>query len=116
MHQGSTMASDRLATKIVRFGVFELDCQTGELRKQGVKLRLQGQPVAVLRRLIETPGELATREDLRNRLWPADTFVDFDQALNNSVQRIREALRDSAKSPRVVETIAKRGSGFLGSV
>ena len=100
----------------MRFGVFELDCQTGELRKQGVKLRLQGQPIEVLKRLLEYPGELVTREDLRKRLWPADTFVDFDQALNNSVQRIREALGDSAQSPRFIETIPKRGYRFVGSV
>jgi TolB-like protein/DNA-binding winged helix-turn-helix (wHTH) protein/Tfp pilus assembly protein PilF len=110
------MVSSPLAAGTVRFGVFELDCQTGELRKQGVKLRLQGQPIEVLKRLLETPGELVTREDLRNRLWPADTFVDFDQALNNSVQRIREALGDSAQSPRFIETIPKRGYRFVGSV
>src|SRR5215467_15417648 len=110
------MVSSPLATGTVRFGVFELDCQTGELRKQGVKLRLQGQPIEVLKRLLETPGELVTREDLRNRLWPADTFVDFDQALNNSVQRIREALGDSVQSPRFIETIPKRGYRFLASV
>jgi TolB-like protein/DNA-binding winged helix-turn-helix (wHTH) protein len=100
----------------VRFGVFELDCQSGELRKQGVRLRLQGQPLQVLTRLLETPGDLVTREELRNRLWPADTFVDFDQALNNAVQRIREALGDSAQSPRFIETIPKRGYRFVGSV
>src|SRR5690349_1436801 len=110
------MATSPLAARTVRFGVFELDCQAGELRKQGVKLRLQGQPVEVLTRLLETPGELVTREELRNRLWPADTFVDFDQALNNSVQRIREALGDSAQSPRFIETIPKRGYRFVGSV
>jgi len=110
------MVSSPLATGTVRFGVFELDCQAGELRKQGVKLRLQGQPIEVLKRLLENPGELVTREDLRKRLWPADTFVDFDQALNNSVQRIREALGDSAQSPRFIETIPKRGYRFLGSV
>jgi len=110
------MVSSSLATRTVRFGVFELDYQTGELRKQGVKLRLQGQPIQVLERLLETPGELVTREELRNRLWAADTFVDFDQALNNSVQRIREALGDSAQSPRFIETIPKRGYRFVGSV
>src|SRR5262249_43150874 len=111
-----TMVSSPLAARTVRFGVFELDCQTGELRKQGVRLRLQGQPIEVLTRLLETPGELVTREELRNRLWPADTFVDFDQALNNSVQRIREALGDSVQSPRFIETIPKRGYRFVGSV
>lgn len=110
------MVSSPLTTGTVRFGVFELDCQTGELRKQGVKLRLQGQPIEVLKRLLESPGELVTREDLRKRLWPADTFVDFDQALNNSIQRIRETLGDSAQSPRFIETIPKRGYRFVGEV
>src|SRR5215467_4083850 len=110
------MVSSPLATGTVRFGVFELDCQTGELRKQGVKLRLQGQPIEVLIHLLESPGELVTRDELRKRLWPADTFVDFDQALNNSVQRIREALGDSAQSPRFIETIPKRGYRFVGPV
>ncbi len=96
--------------------VFEPNCKPGKQQKKGVKLRLQGQPIEVLKRLLENPGVLVTREDLRKRLWPADTFVDFDQALNNSVQRIREALGDSAQSPRFIETIPKRGYRFLGSV
>jgi Tol biopolymer transport system component/DNA-binding winged helix-turn-helix (wHTH) protein len=100
----------------VRFGVFEVDLVAGELRKQGVKVRLQGQPFEVLRRLLETPGELVTREDLRKRLWSNDTFVDFDQGLNNSIQRIREVLGDSAQTPRYVETIPKRGYRFVGPV
>jgi TolB-like protein/DNA-binding winged helix-turn-helix (wHTH) protein len=113
---GCRMVSPTFLTKTARFGVFELDCQTGELRKQGVRLRLQGQPIEVLKRLLETPGELVTREELRKRLWPADTFVDFDQALNNSIQRIRETLGDSAQSPRFIETIPKRGYRFVGDV
>src|SRR5215468_2793979 len=116
MDQGLPMPSSPSGTRPLRFGVFELDRQTGELRKQGTRLRLQGQPIEVLVRLLETPGELVTRDELRKRLWPADTFVDFDQALNNSVQRIREALGDSVQSPRFIETIPKRGYRFVGSV
>ena len=108
-----TLAS---SAKTVRFGVFELDLQTGELRKQGVKIHLQGQPIEVLKRLVETPGELVTREDLRTCLWSTDTFVDFDQGLNNSIQRIREVLGDSAQSPRFIETIPKRGYRFISPV
>jgi Tol biopolymer transport system component/DNA-binding winged helix-turn-helix (wHTH) protein len=99
--------------KTVRFGVFEVDLLAGELRKQGVKVRLQGQPFEVLKKLLETPGELVTREDLRKRVWSADTFVDFDQGLNNSVQKIREVLGDSAESPRFVETLPRRGYRFI---
>ena len=100
----------------LRFGVFELDLRAGELRKQGVRLRLQEQPFQVLAMLLERPGETVTREELRNRLWTADTFVDFDHGVNKAVNRIREALGDSATSPRFVETIARRGYRFLADV
>jgi TolB-like protein/DNA-binding winged helix-turn-helix (wHTH) protein len=100
----------------VRFGVFEANLLAGELRKQGVKVRLQGQPFEVLKRLLEAPGELVTREELRKCLWSNDTFVDFDQGLNNSVQRIREVLGDSAQTPRYIETIPKRGYRFVGAI
>jgi Tol biopolymer transport system component/DNA-binding winged helix-turn-helix (wHTH) protein len=102
--------------RIVRFGVFELDLGTGELRKQGIKVRLQGQPLEVLKRLIENPGQLVSREELRRRVWSDDTFVDFDQGLNNSIQRIRDVLGDSAQTPRYIETIPKRGYRFVGAV
>ena len=103
-------------SRVVRFGVFELDLNAGELRKSGVKLRLQGQPFQVLAQLLETPGEVVTREDLRNRLWPADTFVDFDHSLNAAIKRLRDALGDSAENPTFVETVARRGYRFLAPV
>ena len=100
----------------LRFGVFELDLRAGELRKQGVRLRLQEQPFQVLAMLLERPGDIVTREELRNRLWTADTFVDFDHGVNKAVNRIRSALGDSATSPRFVETVARRGYRFLADV
>src|SRR5438034_1878243 len=100
----------------VRFGVFEVDLRAGELRKQGVKIKLQEQPFHLLQMLLEHPGEIVTREELRGRIWPADTFVDFDQGLNNAIKRLREALGESAGTPRFVETIPRRGYRFIGSV
>ena len=99
----------------LRFGVFEVDLRAGELRKHGVKLRLQEQPFQVLAMLLERPGETVTREELRNRLWTAETFVDFDHGVNKAVNRIRDALGDSATSPRFVETVARRGYRFIGT-
>jgi len=99
-----------------RFGVFEVDLRAGELRKHGVRLRLQEQPLQVLAMLLERPGETITREELRNRLWTADTFVDFDHGVNKAVNRIRDALGDSATSPRFVETVARRGYRFIADV
>jgi Tol biopolymer transport system component/DNA-binding winged helix-turn-helix (wHTH) protein len=98
---------------VIRFGIFEVDIRAGELRRKGVKVRLQEQPFQVLAMLLERPGELVTREELRSRLWPADTFVDFDHGLNAAVKRLRDALGDSADSPRFVETLARRGYRFL---
>jgi TolB-like protein/DNA-binding winged helix-turn-helix (wHTH) protein/Tfp pilus assembly protein PilF len=100
----------------LRFGVFELDRRAGELRKHGVRLRLQEQPFQVLAMLLERPGETVTREELRNRLWTAETFVDFDHGVNKAVNRIRDALGDSATSPRFVETVARRGYRFIADV
>jgi len=100
----------------VRFGVFELDLQTGELRKQGMKLRLQGQPIQILAMLLENAGSVVMREELRQKLWPADTFVDFDHGLNNSIQKLREVLGDSADTPRYIETLPRKGYRFLRSV
>ncbi len=97
----------------VRFGVFTADLAAGELRKNGVRIRLQEQPFQVLAYLLERPGEVVTREELRQKLWPADTFVDFDHSLNTAVNKLREALGDSATSPRYVETLARRGYRFL---
>ena len=104
------------AAKIVRFGVFEVDLTAGELRKSGSKVRLQEQPFQLLAYLLTRSGEVVTRDELREKLWPADTFVDFDHSLNTAVNKVREALGDSASSPRFVETLARRGYRFLGPV
>lgn len=101
---------------IARFGVFEVDLDARELRKQGHRLRLQDQPFAVLAILLEHSGNVISREELRQKLWPADTFVDFDHSLNTAVSKIRETLGDSASSPRFVETLARRGYRFLAEV
>jgi TolB-like protein/DNA-binding winged helix-turn-helix (wHTH) protein/Tfp pilus assembly protein PilF len=100
----------------IRFGVFELDLRAAELRKNGLRIRLQQQPFQVLAMLLEHPGELVGREEIQKRLWPADTFVDFDHGLNKAINKIREALGDSAESPRFVETVARRGYRFLAEV
>jgi DNA-binding winged helix-turn-helix (wHTH) protein len=102
--------------KIARFGAFEVDLTSGELRRNGVLLRLQEQPFQVLGMLLEKPGEVVTRESLRNRLWPSDTFVDFDHSLNTAVNKLREALGDSAANPIFVQTIARRGYRFIAPV
>ena len=101
---------------VIRFGIFEADLRAGELRRNGIKVRLQEQPFQVLAMLLERPGELVTREELRSRLWPADTFVDFDHGLNAAVKRLRDTLGDSAENPRFIETLARRGYRLLGSV
>ena len=100
----------------IRLGDLELDLQTGELCRNGDRLILQGQPFQVLAVLLERPGELVTREELKKRLWPSDTFVDFDHSLNKAVNRLREALGDSADAPNYVETIPRRGYRFIGSL
>ena len=100
----------------IRFGSFEVDLQSGELRKKGLRIKLQEQPFQILAMLLQHPGEVVTREDLRNRLWPADTFVDFDQGLNRAINKIREALGDDAETPRYVETLPKRGYRFIAPV
>jgi DNA-binding winged helix-turn-helix (wHTH) protein len=101
---------------IFRFGVFELNPRAGELRKQGMKVRLQGQPVEILVMLLERPGEIVSREELQKNLWAADTFVDFEQGLNNAMKRLRVALDDNADTPRFIETLPRRGYRFIGSV
>lgn len=103
-------------SRIARFGVFELDFSASELRKNGVKLRLQEQPFQVLATLLERAGEVVTREELRQKLWPSDTFVDFDHSLNTAVNKVREVIGDSASSPRYVETLARRGYRFIAPV
>lgn len=102
--------------RIARFGVFELDLKAGELRKAGVKLRLQEQPFQVLAILLQRRGDVVTREELKQKLWPSDTFVDFDHSLNTAINKVREALGDSASSPRYVETLARRGYRFIAPV
>jgi cholera toxin transcriptional activator len=106
----------RPAARIVRFGAFEADLTAGELRKNGARIRLQEQPFQVLAFMLERPGDVLTREEIRQKLWPADTFVDFDHSLNTAVNKLREALGDSASSPRYVETLARRGYRFLAPV
>ena len=108
--------SGSAASRIVRFGVFEVDLAAGELRKNGSRIRLQEQPFQVLQLLVERQGNVVTREELRQRLWSADTFVDFDHSLNTAINKIREALGDSASRPRYVETLARRGYRFLAPV
>ncbi len=98
----------------IRFGVFEVDLRAGELRKQGIKVKLQEQPLQVLQILLENPGEVVTREELQQKIWPSDTFVDFDHGLYNAIKRLREALGDSAETPHYVETLARRGYRFIG--
>jgi cholera toxin transcriptional activator len=102
--------------RIVRFGVFELDLRAGELRKNGAKLRLQEQPFQVLALLLERAGDVVTRDEVRQKVWPADTFVDFDHSLNTAINKLRETLGDSASSPRYIETLARRGYRFIAPV
>jgi Tol biopolymer transport system component/DNA-binding winged helix-turn-helix (wHTH) protein len=101
---------------VIRFGPFDADLQTQELRKHGVRLRLPGQSFQILKMLLLRPGSLITRDELREALWPSDTFVDFDHSLNAAVNRLREALGDSADEPRLVETLPRRGYRFIGTI
>lgn len=112
---GTGVASDA-ETAIVSFGIFEVDRKTGELRRNGVKVKLQEQPLQILLTLLDRPGDVITREELRGRLWADDTFVDFDHSLNTAVRRLRDALGDSAENPRFVATVARRGYRFLAPV
>ncbi|MGE5199682.1 MAG: winged helix-turn-helix domain-containing protein, partial [Rhodospirillaceae bacterium] len=110
------MSPSQPAGRVARFGAFDLDARTGELRKRGVRVRLQEQPFQLLAILVERAGDLVTRDELRGRLWTASTTIAFDQAVNNAVAKIRVALGDSAESPRFVETLARRGYRFIESV
>ena len=101
---------------VVKFGVYEVDPCAGELRRNGVRIKVQEQPFQVLTMLLERPGEVVSREEIQRRLWPADTYVDFDHSLNAAVKRLRDALRDSADNPRFVETLARRGYRFVAPV
>jgi TolB-like protein/DNA-binding winged helix-turn-helix (wHTH) protein/Flp pilus assembly protein TadD len=101
---------------LYRFGSYEFEPRTGELRKQGIRIRFDGQPLAILLMLLNRPGELVTREELQKKLWPADTFVDFEHSLNAAVKRLRSALNDSADTPRFIETVPRRGYRFIAPV
>jgi len=101
-------------SQLIRFDNFELDLRAGELRKGGLRIRLQEQPLLILQTLLENPGEVVTRDELQKKIWPADTFVDFDHGLHAAVNRLRAALNDSADHPRYVETVARRGYRFIG--
>jgi DNA-binding winged helix-turn-helix (wHTH) protein len=113
-HRASPGAT--LLPRIVRFEDYQADLQTGELRKNGKRIRLSGQPFQVLAHLLEKSGELVTREELRARLWPDEVFVDFDHSLNAAVNKLREALCDSAERARFIETLPKRGYRFIAQI
>ncbi len=110
------MSETAKSARVFRFGVFEVDAATGELRKQGMRLRLQEQPSQVLLILLERAGEVVSREEICRKLWPADTFVDFDQSLGTALRKLRQALDDNAETPRYIETIPKRGFRFVAPV
>jgi len=110
------MAVETQSPVVLRFGAFELDLRAGELHQQGLRVKLQEQPFRVLAVLTQRPGELVTREEFRSQIWPADTFVDFDNSLNTSINKLREALGDSAERPRFIETLPRRGYRFLAPV
>src|SRR6266446_8929425 len=113
---GADQVTESSTKSVIGFGTFEADLQAGELRRNGRKVRLQEQPFQVLAVLLEHAGEIVTREELQNRLWPADTFVDFDHGLNAAVKRLLDALGDSAQNPRFIETLARRGYRLLAPV
>src|SRR6202171_1273808 len=110
------MSLEPQPSAIVRFGIFEVDVRFREVRKQGVRIKLQEQPIHVLKVLLERPGEIVTREELRSQIWSADTFVDFDNSLNTSINKLREALGDSAENPRLIETVPRRGYRFIAPI
>src|ERR1700677_5172779 len=101
---------------VVRFGTYEVSFQSGEVRKAGVRIRVQQQPMKLLEILLEHPGEVVTREELRGRVWPNASFGDFDQALNLAIGKLLSALGDSAENPRFIETLPKRGYRFIADV
>lgn len=109
------MEDFRLSRSLVRFGSFELDPEAGELRRDGCKVRLQEQPLQILQILLQQPGKVIPREELRQKVWPSDTFVDFNHGINNAIKRLREALGDTAETPTYVETVPRRGYRFIGS-
>src|SRR5690242_9549460 len=116
MQPTPTQTSNSPPPRLIRFGIFEADLNAGELRKGGSRIRLQEQPFQILAMLLERPGQIITREELRGKLWPSDTFVDFEHGVNSGVARLREALGDSADSPRYIETLPRRGYRLIVSV
>src|SRR5271167_710932 len=110
------MQGTRSSQRDMRFGVFEIDVQARELRKKGSKVRLQQQPFELLLVLLDRPGEVVSREELRQKLWPADVYVDFDRSLNKAMVKLREALGDSSDSPVYVETLPRLGYRFIGAI
>ncbi|HVP53142.1 MAG TPA: winged helix-turn-helix domain-containing protein, partial [Terriglobales bacterium] len=110
------MQSVNNQNRVFRFGLYEADAAAGELRKNGRKVKLQEQPFRVLLLLLERPGALVTREEIRQALWSDDTFVDFDHSLNTVVNKLRDALDDAAANPRFIETLARRGYRFIAPV
>jgi Tol biopolymer transport system component/DNA-binding winged helix-turn-helix (wHTH) protein len=115
-HKASFMAESAAKSNIIQFGVFELDLQARELRKSGIRIKLQEQPFQILSMLLERPGEIVTREELQKRLWPGDTFVDFDLSLNSAVRKLRQALNDDSENPRFIETLYRRGYRFIAPI
>src|SRR6266853_6999713 len=113
MRGGALLEEFRPSHGTVRFDIFELDADAGELRKQGTRMKLQEQPFQMLQVLLQRPGEVVTREELQQKIWPSDTFVDFDHGINNAIKRLREALGDTAETPRYVETLPRRGYRFI---
>ena len=109
------MQEESSGSKVVRFGTFELDVQAGELRQRGAKVKVQDQPLRILEMLLAHPGRLVTREELRGRLWPSDTFVDFEHGLNKAIAKLRQALGDSSESPRFIETLPRRGYRMIST-
>src|ERR1700682_4384493 len=110
------MAAIPSQPRVVKFGVFEVDLLAGEVRKAGLRQKLAGQPFQVLQALLEHPQEIVTREELRERIWPGNTFVDYELALKKAVNRLRGVLGDSADNPHFIETVPRRGYRFLGTV
>src|SRR5690349_8261610 len=108
--------ADAATARRYRFGIFEVDAGSGELRRQGIRVKLNAQPFQVLLMLLERPGELLTREEISRQLWPEGTFVDYEHGVNSAVNRIREALGDTAGNPRFIETLARRGYRFIAPV
>ncbi len=114
--KGIYMPRDARTSGVLQFDLFEVDLRAGELHKAGRRIKLQVQPFRALEMFLEHPGEVVTREEFQRRLWPADTFVDFDHSLNTAIKKLRQALCDDAKKPRFIETLPRRGYRFIAPV